>query len=93
MIVKCNNGFMKKNKSTKKTKKLTVSLSMRDFDKLTAYAKKQCVSRPLAAKRLLKTQIAALVVEKQQKQSENQLGLFDSMQIDIFNNTSRTKDD
>lgn len=81
---------MKKKKSTKKAKKVIVTLSARDYDKLTLLAQKQNVSRPLVAKRLLRAQLSTLVLEKQQKQSENQLGLFDSMQIDIFNGTSKT---
>lgn len=81
---------MKKKKSTKKAKKVIVTLSARDYDKLTLLAQKQNVSRPLVAKRLLRSQLSTLALEKQQKQSENQLGLFDSMQIDIFNGTSKT---
>lgn len=81
---------MKKKKSTKKAKKVIVTLSVRDYDKLTLLAQKQNVSRPLVAKRLLRAQLSTLALEKQQKQSENQLGLFDSMQIDIFNGTSKT---
>ncbi|MBR3960537.1 MAG: hypothetical protein IKJ81_10925 [Bacteroidales bacterium] len=81
---------MKKKKSTKKAKKVIVTLSARDYDKLTLLAQKQNVSRPLVAKRLLRAQLSTLALEKQQKQSENQLGLFDSMQIDIFNGTSKT---
>lgn len=81
---------MKKKKSTKKAKKVIVTLSARDYDKLTLLAQKQSVSRPLVAKRLLRAQLSTLALEKQQKQSENQLGLFDSMQIDIFNGTSKT---
>lgn len=81
---------MKKKKGTKKAKKVIVTLSARDYDKLTLLAQKQNVSRPLVAKRLLRAQLSTLALEKQQKQSENQLGLFDSMQIDIFNGTSKT---
>lgn len=81
---------MKRKKSTKKAKKVIVTLSARDYDKLTLLAQKQNVSRPLVAKRLLRAQLSTLALEKQQKQSENQLGLFDSMQIDIFNGTSKT---
>ena len=81
---------MKKKKSTKQAKKVIVTLSARDYDKLTLLAQKQNVSRPLVAKRLLRAQLSTLALEKQQKQSENQLGLFDSMQIDIFNGTSKT---
>lgn len=83
--------MIRKKKVKKKAKKLTISISLRDYDKLDAFAKKQNVSRPLAAKRLLKAQLAQIAIEKQQKISENQLGLFDSMQIDIFNSATKTK--
>jgi len=83
---------MKKKKPAKKAKKLLVTLPYTDFEKLSAVAKMQGVSRPLAAKRLIKAQLAALAVEKQQHQAKNQLGLFDSMQLDIFNGTSKTED-
>ena len=81
-----------KKKSAKKGKKLTVALSVRDFDKLTAFAKTQGKSRPVVAKRLLHAQLTALAVEKQKCNPKNQLGLFDSMQIDIFNGVSKTEE-
>ena len=83
---------MKKKRPAKKAKKVVVSLPYTDFERLSVYAKSQDVSRPLAAKRLIKAQLVALSVERQKKGVENQLGLFDSMQLDIFNGTSKTKD-
>ncbi|MBP5547836.1 MAG: hypothetical protein J6X58_02955 [Bacteroidales bacterium] len=82
---------MKKKKNGKKTKKVIVTLSERDFEKLTAYARTVKASRPVAAKRMLKAQLASVAIEKKQRQTKNQLGLFDSMQIDIFNGTSKTE--
>ena len=81
---------MKKKKPAKKTKKVVLSMSMRDFEKLSAYAKSSKTSRPLAAKRLIRAQLATLAVGTKPKEAENQLGLFDSMQLDIFNGTSKT---
>ena len=83
---------MKKKKVAKKAKKIVVTLSERDFEKLSSYAKSQGKSRSIIAKRMLKTEIASLAVEKQKQASKNQLGLFDSMQIDIFNGVSKTVD-
>jgi hypothetical protein len=83
---------MKKKRPAKKAKKLVVTLPYTDFERLSAYAKSQGASRPIVAKRLIKAQLAELAIEKQQRQVKNQLGLFDSMQLDIFNGTSKTKD-
>lgn len=83
---------MKKKKPAKKAKIIVVTLSHTDYEKLCAYAKSQGASRPLIAKRLIKAQLATLAIEKQQRLSKNQLGLFDSMQLDIFNGTSKTED-
>lgn len=83
---------MKKKKPTKKAKKITVTLPYTDYEKLSAFAESQGASRPIVAKRLIKAQLALLAVEKQQRLTKNQLGLFDSMQLDIFNGTSKTVD-
>ncbi|MBP5515961.1 MAG: hypothetical protein J6X86_03330 [Bacteroidales bacterium] len=83
---------MKSKKRKSKGKKLSMTLSERDFVKLTEYARIHNITRPLAAKRLIREQLASLHVEKQRLVSKNQLGLFDSLQIDIFNSTSKTED-
>lgn len=82
---------MKKKKNTKKAKKITVTLSYTDYERISALAKTQRVSRPLLAKRLLRAQLSALAVSSTKREAKNQLGLFDSMQLDIFNNTSKTE--
>lgn len=82
---------MKKKKNTKKAKKITVTLSHTDYERISALAKTQRVSRPLLAKRLLRAQLSALAVSSTKREAKNQLGLFDSMQLDIFNNTSKTE--
>lgn len=82
---------MKKKKNTKKAKKIIVTLSYTDYERISALAKTQRVSRPLLAKRLLRAQLSALAVSSTKKEAKNQLGLFDSMQLDIFNNTSKTE--
>ena len=83
---------MKKKKTAKKAKKLVVTLPYTDYERFCAYAKSQNASRPIVAKRLIKAQLAALTIEKQKSQTKNQLGLFDSMQLDIFNKASKTED-
>ncbi|MCR5193644.1 MAG: hypothetical protein K6D59_10100 [Bacteroidales bacterium] len=81
---------MKNKKNTKK--KIIVSLSLRDFNKLTALAKKENATRPVMARRLLGAKMAEISMEKTPKQSPNQLGLFDSLQYDIFNGTSKASE-
>ena len=81
---------MKNKKNIKK--KIVVSLSLRDYNKLTALAKKENVLRPLMAKRLLCAKLSEITVEKTPQQSPNQLGLFDSLQYDIFNGASKESD-
>ncbi len=82
---------MKKKRPSKKAKKLTVTIALRDFEKLTQLAKMQRTSRPIVARRLIKSQLAEMAIEKQAKNAKNQLGLFDSLQIDIFNGTSKVE--
>ncbi len=75
---------MKKKKTTKKAKKITISIAARDYEKLTLLAKSQHSSRPVVARRLIKSQLALVTMEKQAKNAENQLGLFDTLQLDIL---------
>ncbi|MBR3528181.1 MAG: hypothetical protein IKN84_00805 [Bacteroidales bacterium] len=83
---------MKAKKPVKKVRKITVSLCERDFEKITELARQQNVVRPLVAKRLLHEQLATIEIAKRQSDSKNQLGLFDSLQINIFNETSKTEE-
>ena len=83
---------MKKKKPVKKAKKIVVTISATDLEKIAALAKSQHTSRPIVARRLIKAQLATIAFEKQAKKAKNQLGLFDSMQIDIFNGTSKTEE-
>ena len=80
---------MNKKKHSKKAKRIVVTLSSRDYEKLSAIACRDKATRPVVAKRLIKSQLAAIVIEKQQKVVANQLGLFDSVQIDILGGTSK----
>ena len=77
----------KKKKNSKKAKRIVVTLSSRDYEKLSEIARRDKATRPVIAKRLIRNQLATITIEKQQKVVANQLGLFDTLQIDIFNNT------
>lgn len=66
-----------------------VTLSSRDYEKLTEIARRDNATRPVVAKRMIKKQLASIAVEKQQKAVANQLGLFDTVQLDILGGTSK----
>lgn len=78
---------MKKEKKPK-LKKYTLTLSEREALRLGRYADAVGVSRPLALQRLMKQALREVADLPAEKENANQLGLFDTLQIDIFNNTS-----
>lgn len=80
---------MQKKKKKNKPKRIVVTLSSRDYEKLSEIARRDKATRPVVAKRLIRSQLAAIVIEKQQKAVANQLGLFDVVQIDILGGTSK----
>lgn len=79
----------KKKKNSKKAKRIVVTLSSRDYEKLSEIARRDKATRPVIAKRLIRNQLATITIEKQQKVVANQLCLFDSVQIDILGGTSK----
>ena len=79
----------KKKKNSKKAKRIVVTLSSRDYEKLSEIARRDKATRPVIAKRLIRNQLATITIEKQQKAVANQLGLFDCVQIDILGGTSK----
>lgn len=72
-------------------KKIAFHLSCHDADKLGAYAHQHNIPVSLAAKRLLRLQLKQLDVLSSGKEDDNQLNIFDSVQIDIFNTVRKTK--
>ena len=85
-----NIDYKLKKKKKNKPKRIVVTLSNRDYAKLSEIARRDNATRPVVAKRLIRNQLAAIVIEKQQKAVANQLGLFDSVQLDILGGTSKT---
>lgn len=79
---------MKKMK-TPKPKKYTLTLSERESVRLGNYADSCGISRPAALQRLMKQAFKQLVTVPDDGHDANQLGLFDTLQIDIFNNASK----
>lgn len=80
-----------KKKKKNRPKRIVLTLSNRDYEKLTDIARRDKATRPVVAKRLIRSQLAAIVIEKQQKVAANQLGLFDTVQLDILGGTSRVE--
>ncbi len=81
----------KENNKKKNGKKVTFSLSERDSRILLAEAQRRGVRFSLAARQLLHAQLQQLAHATEDAVANNQLNIFDSVQIDIFNNTSKTK--
>lgn len=74
---------------TNKSKKFSISLSHMETEVLGQYAKDHKISRPEAIRRLLKESLQPYMAKKAKEDPENQLGLFDTLQIDIFNNHTK----
>ena len=71
-----------------KRKKYSISLSEREGRMLQIYADSHSLTRPEALRHLVKSQLHQINVAAKSATPENQLGLFDSIQVDIFNNTA-----
>ncbi|MDO4217441.1 MAG: hypothetical protein Q4D03_04610 [Bacteroidales bacterium] len=74
-------------------KKVYVTLSESDIDALRRYADAHHQAPAVAIRQVLRRELADYIVQKEKGKPDNQLGLFDSLQIDIFNNTARVCDD
>lgn len=76
-----------------RTKKYTVTLSECELRRLSAYASIAGVSRPVALARIMRQGLREVVSGFSQlyEISPNQLGLFDAVQIDIFNNQKKVE--
>lgn len=79
---------MKKPKRPK-TKKYTLTLSEPEVRRLTAYADAGGMERPAALHRIVSQALRDYGASPTSRIDRHQLGLFDSVQIDIFNNTQK----
>ncbi len=77
----------------RKIKKITITLSEKEGEWLSLYAQDLGISRPAVVRRMVRE---GLRDYKSMRggyiEPRNQLDLFDSIQVDIFNNTSKTND-
>lgn len=74
----------------KRTKKVEVALWEHDLQSLQAYCKATGMGRAVAIRHLVREGLKNLASAKPPMEAHNQLDLFDSVQIDIFNNTSQS---
>ncbi len=85
---------MKKKTDKKRARRYTIALSECEVRRLTRYADASGIDRPTALHRLLSQSLRNAVTDNNANNPDpGQLGLFDSVQIDIFNNTHKVAKD
>ena len=80
------------NRKPTKKKKITFTLPEREGEVLSLYAKENGISRPAAVRRMVRAALHQYYSALSHAEPRNQLGLFDVVQIDIFNSTSKVND-
>ena len=79
-----------KKKTSNKGKKLAITLSDRDMSALQRYAAEKGVTKSVAVRRMVKNYLMDFEKMTSSDASDvNQIGLFDSMQTDIFGNLTK----
>ena len=79
-------------KKPAKKKKISFTLPEREGEVLSRYAKERGISRPDAVRRMVRTALREYSSTLAHAEPRNQLGLFDVVQIDIFNSTTKVND-
>lgn len=84
----------KKKTDKRRVRRYTIALSECEVRRLTRYADASGIDRPTALHRLLSQSLRNAVTDNNANLPDpGQLGLFDSVQIDIFNNTHKVAKD
>ncbi|MBQ6069366.1 MAG: hypothetical protein IJK84_07685 [Bacteroidales bacterium] len=86
---------MKSIRSKAKKKKISITLPEWEGELLKAYAKVHATTCPAAAHKMVRAALRQFKAEHSslaKTEPKNQLNIFDSIQVDIFNNTSRTSE-
>ena len=78
-------------KKSPKTKKYTLTLSEPEVRRLSVYAASSGIERPAALHRIVSQALREYAAAPATRQDKRQLGLFDAVQIDIFNNTTKVE--
>lgn len=76
----------------RKTKKYTLTLGEVELRRLSQYAAESSLTRPVALRRIVSQTLREYTPKACPTLDERQLGLFDSLQFDIFNQTSKTNE-
>ena len=72
-----------------KAKRISIALPEREDDVLNQYAQNCGISRTTAVKRIVREALKQYSSNLAKTEPKNQLGLFDTLQMDIFFNTSK----
>ena len=84
--------MQKAKKKAQKGKRLAVTLSERDIAALQRFASDNGLTKAIAVRRIVKRFLAEYDKDRViEVVAENQIGLFDSMQTDIFGNLTKLK--
>ncbi|MBQ0159916.1 MAG: hypothetical protein KBT28_04750 [Bacteroidales bacterium] len=77
---------MQKKPKAKKTKRFSITLPEREGELLGLYAKEHKITRPAAIRRMVRESLKQYKqsLAKRDIQPDNQLGLFDMVQIEMF---------
>lgn len=76
----------------RRIKKITIALSDKEGEWLSLYAQDLGISRPAVVRRMVREGLRQYkTMRGGHIEPKNQLDLFDSIQVDIFNNTSKTE--
>ena len=81
-----------KKAKTRKAKKISITLPEREGEMLKLYAKENGTTKPAAVRRMVIAALRQYKSNAAKHQPKNQLELFDTIQVDIFNNTSKLSD-
>ena len=71
---------------------ISITLPEREGEMLKRFAQQNCTTRPAAVRRMVIDALKQYKVAASKAEPQNQLGLFDTLQVDIFNNTSKLSD-
>ncbi len=78
---------------TKRNQRIAITLSEKEGEWLSLYAKEIGSTRPAIIHRMVREGLRQYkAMRGGHIEPKNQLDLFDSIQVDIFNNTSKTED-
>lgn len=85
---------MKSSRSKAKPKKISITLPAWEGEMLKSYAKRHQTTCPAAAHKMIRQalrQFKSEMKDMAKAEPENQLNIFDSIQVDIFNNTAKVE--